>query len=65
LLDTLAIRYSQGRGRDGWLEVWHHNGSRKLSCRIANHGTQSLGVAQMEVPIVGACDGERRLSHAE
>ena len=56
--DALAVGLGLGRGGDRRLQVGHHDGAGKLPCGVGQHGGQGHAVAQVQVPVVGAGQGE-------
>ena len=57
--DTLAIREGLLRCDDRRLQVRHDNGAGKLRGSMGNRGLQMHAIAQMHMPVIGACEGNR------
>ena len=57
--DALAIRERLLRCDDRRLQVRHDNGAGKLRGSMGNRGLQMHAIAQMHMPVIGACEGNR------
>jgi hypothetical protein len=58
-LDALAVGGGLRDGGHRRLEVRHDDGAGELPRRVRHHGRQRGAVAQVQVPVVGAGEGER------
>ena len=47
----------------GWLQIGHDDGAGKLRRRVADNGLQRRAVAYMQMPVVGAGDGQGVVLH--
>ena len=56
--DPLAVSPRERGGRHGGLEVRHDDGAAELRGAVGQHRLQHGAVAQMQVPVVGAAQGD-------
>ena len=56
--NAVAIFHRLYRAGDRGTQVGHDDGAGKLSCGIGQHRLHQCAVAQVQVPVVGAGDGE-------
>jgi hypothetical protein len=55
---VLAVADGQCGGADRWLEIGHNNGAGKLPGGVANDRGHVITIAKVQMPVVGAGDGE-------
>ena len=56
--DALAVGQGLGGAGHGRAQVGHDDGAAKLGGGVRHHGVQGLAIAHVQVPVVGAGDGE-------
>jgi len=55
---ALAVAERHFGGRHRRLEVRHHDRACETACAIRQHRAQIVAVAQMQMPVVGTCNGD-------
>ena len=57
--NAVPIGSGSGSGRHRRFQIWHHDGTGELARGGIGHGGQHLAITQVNMPIIGAAQGER------